>query len=109
MSDIQRILAPLRKIYPFASEQMQHRKAPLPLGRVKISLVTGEDQAVVYMRGEPGKGQACRVILAMTDKRPSQELDLENFLARCQFEAEPEIDRDLPLDPMTTGVRLLEP
>lgn len=66
-ADIQAILAPLNGPYMLACEELMRQEPNQSTGSVRVSLATGEDQAVVEYQGEDGKRPECQVKVWGTD------------------------------------------
>jgi hypothetical protein len=66
-ADIQAILAPLNGPYMLACEELMRQEPNQSTGSVRVSLATGEDQAVVEYHGDVGEEVKCQVTLRGTD------------------------------------------
>lgn len=78
-ADVQAILAPLSEAYTTAFDELRKQRPNRSTGSVKVSLVTGEAQAVVECYSESGETAICQVTVWGTDGRSRMTPGLQEY------------------------------
>ncbi|KAJ9095170.1 hypothetical protein QFC20_006709 [Naganishia adeliensis] len=106
-ADVQAILAPLSEAYTTAFDELRKQRPNRSTGSVKVSLVTGEAQAVVECHSESGETGICQVTVWGTDGRSRMTPGLQEYLGTKEPLAQGSSMGDSRLLQTMTGLGML--
>jgi hypothetical protein len=105
--NLQAILAPLSEHYSVACNQLWEQDSVRKLGSVKISLVTGEEKALVELGRVRGPEVDCEVLLWDEDGRPSSRTPLREYVGTTPSPLKNGVAADGKMLQLDTEIQLL--